>query len=53
MNVKDKKTKPSFKSKNHISTSRPLEFLHIDPLGLVAKKKRYALAIIDDYTRFT
>src|SRR5262249_2064672 len=52
-----KQTKNSFKSKDAISTSRPLELLHIDLFGptqtLSLGGKKYTLVIVDDFTRFT
>ena len=40
-----------------MSTSRPLEFLHIDLFGPTRitslERKKYGLVIIDDYSRFT
>ncbi len=52
-----KQTKTSFKKKRGISTSRPLELLHLDLFGpnRVASLggKYYALVIVDDFSRFT
>ena len=52
-----KQTKTSFKSKDIISTSRPLQLLHMDLFGptqtLSLGGKRYTLVIVDDFTRFT
>ena len=52
-----KQTKVSFKSKNTVSTSRPLELLHMDLFGPTRTTslggKRYGFVIIDDYSRFT
>ena len=49
--------KSSFKSKNTVSTSRPLELLHIDLFGPVRTAlingKKYGLVIVDDYNRWT
>lgn len=49
--------KTSFKSKNIISTSRPLELLHIDvfgPVGIASiNGNKYGLSIVDDYSRWT
>ena len=54
---KGKFSKTSFKVKNVISTSRPLELLHIDLFGPVktasVNGKKYGLVIIDDYNRWT
>ena len=52
-----KQVKNSFKSKNLISTSRPLELLHVDLFGpmdvLSMGGKSYGFVIVDDYARFT
>ena len=52
-----KQTKNSFKSKTHISTSRPLQLLHIDLFGpsrtASLSGKHYAFVIVDDFSRFT
>ncbi|XP_058008180.1 uncharacterized protein LOC131182852 [Hevea brasiliensis] len=52
-----KQTKVSFKSKNVISTFRPLELLHLDLFGPITPislgGKAYTLVIVDDYTRYT
>ncbi|KAH9725866.1 hypothetical protein KPL70_008032 [Citrus sinensis] len=52
-----KQIKTSFKSKNHISTSKPLELLHIDLFGpsryASLNGKYYAFVIVDDYSRYT
>jgi len=49
--------KSSFKSKDIVSTSRPLELLHIDLFGPVNTASlygsKYGLVIIDDYSRWT
>jgi len=55
---KGKIVKTSFKSKDIVSTSRPLELLHIDLFGPVTTNKslygsRYELVIVDDYNRWT
>ena len=46
-----------FKPKNLVSTSRPLELLHIDFFRLMdvisMGGKSYGFVIIDDYSRFT
>ena len=51
-----KQVKNSFKSKNVVSTSRPLELLHIDLFGPTKSaslnSKKYGLVIVD-YTRWT
>ena len=52
-----KQVRNSFKSKNFVSTSRPLELLHIDLFGpmdvLSMGGKSYGFVIVDDYSRFT
>ena len=52
-----KQVKNFFKSKNLVSTSRPLELLHIDLFGpmdiLSMGGKSCGFVIIDDYSRFT
>ena len=52
-----KQVRNSFKSKNLVSTSRPLELLHVDLFGpmdvLNMGGKSYGLIIVDDYSRFT
>jgi hypothetical protein len=44
-------------SKNIMTTSRPLELLHMDLLDPIAYisigGSKYGLVIVDDYTRFT
>jgi len=49
--------KSSFKSKDIVSTSRPLELLHIDLFGLVSIASlygsNYGLVIVDDYSIWT
>jgi len=49
--------KSSFKAKEIVSTSRPLELLHIDLFGPVNNASlygsKYGLVIIDDYSRWT
>jgi len=45
--------KSSFKTKDIISTSRPLEFLHIDLFGPVNTASLYGLVIVEDYSRWT
>jgi len=55
--VKGKQVRSSFKSKNMISTSKPLELIHIDlcgPMRIQSRSgKKYVLVIVDDYSRFT
>ena len=52
-----KQTKVSFKSKNIVSTSRPLQLLHMDLIGpsrtMSLGGKLYILVIVDDFSRFT
>ena len=51
-----KQIKTSFKNKNFISTSRPLELLHMDlfsPLRTISLgDKSYAFIIVDDFSRY-
>ena len=52
-----KQTRNTFKPKNIVSTTRPLELLHMNlfrPTRIISLGgKRYGLVIIDDYSRFT
>jgi hypothetical protein len=52
-----KQTRVSFKSKNVISTSRPLELIHMDLFGPSSIKilggNYYGFVLVDDYSRFT
>ena len=52
-----KQIKNSFKNKNFISTTRPLELLHMDLFGPSRKPnlggKSYAYVIVDDFSRYT
>ena len=54
---KGKQHRSSFKSKNEISTKRPLELIHIDLFGPIDVSslggKKYVLVIVDDFSRFT
>ncbi|KAJ6793882.1 uncharacterized protein M6B38_234065 [Iris pallida] len=54
---KNKATKSAFKSKNAVSTTRPLQLLHMDFFGpsRIASLggKLYAFVIIDDFSRYT
>ena len=54
---KGKQTKTSFKSKKQVSTSRPLELLHMDLVGPARVKSLggnlFSLVVVDDYSRFT
>ena len=52
-----KQTRTPHKAKKMVSTSKPLELLHLDLFGPEAYKsiggKQYAFVIVDDYSRFT
>jgi GAG-pre-integrase domain len=52
-----KQSKSSFKSKDMVTTDKPLQLIHMDlfgPIGIPSlARKRYAYVIIDDYSRFT
>ncbi|KAL8095322.1 hypothetical protein AgCh_036693 [Apium graveolens] len=52
-----KQVKTSFTSKNKVSTSVPLQLLHLDLFGperyVSLGGKNYAFVIVDDYSRFT
>lgn len=54
---KGKQTKVSFKPKHVVSTSRPLELIHMDLFGPSRTRSfggnYYALVIVDDYSRYT
>ena len=54
---KGKFSKTYFKAKKIVSTSSPLELLHIDLFGPVktafVNGKKYGLVIVDDYSRWT
>ena len=54
---KAKQRRTSFKNKTKSSIDEPLHLLHLDLFGpvnvLSISKKRYALVIVDEYTRFT
>ena len=54
---KGKQVKISFQIKNIVSTSKPLELLHIDLFGpyrtMSLGGNYYGLVIVDDYSRFT
>ena len=49
--------KTSFKSKNHISTSKPFQLLHIGLFGpsryASLSGKYYAFVIVDDFSKYT
>ena len=55
--ARGKQVRNSFKLKNYVSTTRPLEMLHMDlcgPMRVTSRGgKRYVLAIVDDYSHFT
>jgi len=55
--ARGKKVRTSFKLKNCVSISRPLELLHVDfcgPMRIPSRGgNRYILVIVDDYSRFT
>ena len=55
--MKGKKTRTSFKSKDMISTSKPLDVLHMDLFGPSRNASLagnyYALVIVDDFSRYT
>jgi hypothetical protein len=55
--LKGKIVKSSFKTKDIVSTSRPLELLHIDLFGPVSTASlhgsKYGLVMVDDYSRWT
>ena len=54
---KGKQRKASFKSKSISSINEPLMLLHMDlfgPINIMSiSKKKYALVIVDDFTRFS
>ena len=54
---KGKQTKVSFKSKNVVTTERPLEMLQMDLFGpsrtMSLGGNLYALVIVDDFSRYT
>ncbi|XP_070045987.1 uncharacterized protein [Nicotiana tomentosiformis] len=55
--VRGKRVRSSFKTKNEVSTSRPLDLLHMDlcrPMRVPGRGgKKYIFVIVDDYSRFT
>ena len=55
--ARGKQVRNSFKLKNYVSTTRPLEMLHVDlcgPKRITSRGgKRYVLVVVDDYSRFT
>ena len=54
---KGKQTRKSFKLKNFVSTSKPLELLHMDLFGpsitMSLGGNLYALVVVDDFSMFT
>ena len=51
-----KQVRSSFKSKNLVTTSRPLELLHIDlfgPMNVISMGGKYYGFVIINYSRFT
>ena len=54
---KGKQTRVSFKPKNIVSTSKPLELLHLDLFGPSRTRSLggnyYGLVIVDDFSKFT
>ena len=55
--VKGKHVLSSFKLKKMVSTTKPLELIHMDlcgPMRIQSRSgKKYVLVIVDDYSRFT
>ena len=55
--TRGKQVRNSFKLKNYVSITHPLELLHVDlsgPMRITSRGgKRYVLMIVDDYSRFT
>ena len=53
---KGKQTRTSFKPKDAVSTTRPLELLHLDLFGPTKTQslggKRYGMVIVDDFSRY-
>ena len=54
---KEKQSKSSFKLKNVVSTSRPLELIHMDLFGPTRVASlggmHYAYILVDDYSKYT
>ncbi|CAH9079864.1 unnamed protein product [Cuscuta europaea] len=52
-----KQSRSSFKTKNFVSTSKPIELIHMDLCGPMSVRSRgnkeYVLVIVDDFSRFT
>ena len=55
--VKGKQVRTSFPIKQYISTSRPLDLIHMDLYGPMRVKSRggnkYVFVLVDDFTRYT
>ena len=55
--MKGKQTKSSRKKVKEIRTTRPLDLLYMDLMGLIRTKrrggKRYVLVVVDDFSRFS
>src|ERR1044071_3485858 len=55
--VMEKQVRNSFKSKNQVSTCKPLELIHMDVCGPMRVQSiggsKYILVLVDDYSRFT
>ena len=55
--ARGKQVRNSFKLKNYVSTTQPLEMLHMDlcgPTRIISRGgKRYVLVVLDEYSRFT
>ena len=55
--TKGKHSKSSFKLKEMISTSEPLELIHMDLFGPInvpsLSRKKYVFVIVDDFSRYT
>ena len=55
--ARGKQVRNFFKLKNYVSTTRPLEMLHVNlcgPMRIMSRAgKRYELVVVDDYSRFT
>ena len=54
---KGKQAKSSFRLKNRVSTSRPLELIHMDLFGPTRVASlggmHYAFILVDDFSKFT
>lgn len=54
---KGKQTKTTFKPNNMVSTTRPLQFIHMDLVGTSRTRSfggsAYALVIVDDFFRYS